>query len=104
MTHPNWISGRVWRTLGQYERAPRKAARDSLLQAALRVRDRSMGMASVNSGFNRSLAAVLALLATTAGAAATPSLVADLVTGEVIAQEDATRPWYPASLTKLMTV
>ncbi len=64
-----------------------------------------MGMASVTSGFNRSLAGVLALLAATAGAsAATPSLVADLVTGEVIAQEEATRPWYPASLTKLMTV
>jgi D-alanyl-D-alanine carboxypeptidase len=63
-----------------------------------------MGMASVISGFNRSLASVLALLAATACAtAATPSLVADLVTGEVIAQEEATRPWYPASLTKLMT-
>jgi D-alanyl-D-alanine carboxypeptidase len=34
---------------------------------------------------------------------AAPSLVADLVTGEVIAQEEATRAWYPASLTKLMT-
>ncbi|MDB5544698.1 MAG: D-alanyl-D-alanine carboxypeptidase [Hyphomicrobiales bacterium] len=64
-----------------------------------------MGMTSVTSGFNRSLAGVLALLAATASAtAATPSLVADLVTGEVIAQEEATRPWYPASLTKLMTV
>jgi D-alanyl-D-alanine carboxypeptidase len=36
-------------------------------------------------------------------ALATPSLVADLVTGEVLLQEDAARPWYPASLTKLMT-
>ena len=34
---------------------------------------------------------------------AAPALVADLATGEVIAQEEATRAWYPASLTKLMT-
>ena len=34
---------------------------------------------------------------------ASPSLVADLVTGEVLLQEDAARRWYPASLTKLMT-
>ena len=36
-------------------------------------------------------------------AKAAPSLVADLVTGEVITHEEATRAWYPASLTKLMT-
>jgi D-alanyl-D-alanine carboxypeptidase len=38
-----------------------------------------------------------------APAQAAPSLVADLATGEVIMQEEATRAWYPASLTKLMT-
>jgi D-alanyl-D-alanine carboxypeptidase len=63
-------------------------------------------MTSVLSrGIACGLVGTLALLAASVDArAATPSLVADLVTGEVIAQEDATRPWYPASLTKLMTV
>jgi D-alanyl-D-alanine carboxypeptidase len=37
-------------------------------------------------------------------AAATPYLVIDAKTGEVIAQQDATEPWYPASLTKLISV
>ncbi|HSP25393.1 MAG TPA: serine hydrolase, partial [Saliniramus sp.] len=33
----------------------------------------------------------------------TPALVADLDTGRVIYAENATDPWFPASLTKLMT-
>ncbi len=37
-------------------------------------------------------------------ASAAPSLVIDVETGAVLHQEDATRPWFPASLTKLMTV
>ena len=36
-------------------------------------------------------------------AAATPSLVIDVGSGEVLHQEQATHTWYPASLTKLMT-
>jgi D-alanyl-D-alanine carboxypeptidase len=64
-----------------------------------------MRMVSLTSGFSGALAGAFALLAATSGAkAGAPSLVADLVTGEVIAQDEATRPWYPASLTKLMTV
>ncbi|MDB5642964.1 MAG: Serine-type D-Ala-D-Ala carboxypeptidase [Hyphomicrobiales bacterium] len=64
-----------------------------------------MRMVWMTSVFSRGLVGALALLAAGGSAqAATPSLVADLVTGEVIAQEEATRPWYPASLTKLMTV
>ena len=40
-----------------------------------------------------------------AGAAqATPFLVADVDTGQVLIQNEATEVWYPASLTKLMTV
>ena len=38
-----------------------------------------------------------------APANATPSLVIDQDTGAVISAQDATEPWYPASLTKLMT-
>jgi len=57
---------------------------------------RAMGLA---------LAAMAGLSATVlAGAAsANPSLVLDLQTGRVLHEEDATRPWYPASLSKLMT-
>lgn len=32
-----------------------------------------------------------------------PYIVADMQTGEVLSERDALRPWYPASLTKLMT-
>ena len=35
---------------------------------------------------------------------ATPALTMDVATGDVLYQEDATQPWYPASTTKLMTV
>ena len=37
-------------------------------------------------------------------ARATPALTMDVATGEVLYQEDATQPWFPASTTKLMTV
>lgn len=36
-------------------------------------------------------------------AQATPSLVIDVESGKVLLAEDATKPWYPASITKLMT-
>jgi len=36
-------------------------------------------------------------------AAAGPSLVVDLDSGQTLAEHEATEPWYPASLTKLMT-
>ena len=38
-----------------------------------------------------------------APANATPSVVVDQDTGAVLSAQDATEPWYPASLTKLMT-
>jgi D-alanyl-D-alanine carboxypeptidase len=48
------------------------------------------------------LAAVLALGAVSARA--TPYLVVDADSDQVLMQNEATAPWYPASLTKLMTV
>ena len=51
--------------------------------------------------FLRAAALAAALFATPALAA--PSLLIDADTGQVISQTDATQPWYPASLTKLMT-
>lgn len=38
-----------------------------------------------------------------AAAAANPAIVVDATTGDVLYAEQATQPWYPASLTKLMT-
>jgi D-alanyl-D-alanine carboxypeptidase len=47
--------------------------------------------------------AVLALLAGAAPAQANPMLLVDLQTGEVLYNNEGGQPWYPASLTKLMT-
>lgn len=43
------------------------------------------------------------LIAATTSASATPTLVIDTATGAVLQEQEASRPWYPASLTKLMT-
>ena len=55
---------------------------------------------------HRALAAlVFAMTASTAiPAMAGPAIVADVDSGRVLYAEEATRPWYPASVTKLMTV
>jgi D-alanyl-D-alanine carboxypeptidase len=47
--------------------------------------------------------ALIAVLALAAPALANPLLLVDLQNGEVLYDEDAGRPWHPASLTKLMT-
>jgi D-alanyl-D-alanine carboxypeptidase len=55
---------------------------------------------------NRGATALLAagLVATTvSGARAETSIVVDVATGAVLSQKDATKRWYPASTTKLMT-
>ncbi|HMN71177.1 MAG TPA: D-alanyl-D-alanine carboxypeptidase family protein [Rhodoblastus sp.] len=49
-------------------------------------------------------AALLALVAGAAPASANPAIVIDAATGETLMQQEATQPWYPASLSKLMTV
>lgn len=49
-------------------------------------------------------AAWLGLMVATAAGAATPSLVVDVESGRVLHADRATDPWYPASITKLMTV
>jgi len=43
-------------------------------------------------------------LVAAASAAATPAIVIDAATGNVLYEEQANEPWYPASLTKLMTI
>lgn len=47
---------------------------------------------------------LMAMIGTANLAAASPSLVVDVKTGSVLEHVEATRPWYPASLTKLLTV
>ena len=47
--------------------------------------------------------AALVLAGSTASAVAGPYIVMDAVTGRVIAHSEAGQPWYPASVTKLMT-
>lgn len=49
------------------------------------------------------IATLLVLSAFGAPASAGPYLLMDVETGQVIAQDDAFKRWYPASLTKLMT-
>ena len=50
------------------------------------------------------VAAFAGALALVAGAAAAgPSLVVDVDSGQTLSESDAAEPWYPASLTKLMT-
>jgi D-alanyl-D-alanine carboxypeptidase len=51
----------------------------------------------------RPAALVCALALGAGGASATPSLVVDVATGQTLFEQEATAPWYPASLTKLMT-
>ena len=57
-------------------------------------------------GFARqgALAAMASLLLGTGLAKANPAIVVDVDSGRVLYQSEATRPWYPASTTKLMTV
>jgi D-alanyl-D-alanine carboxypeptidase len=52
----------------------------------------------------RPIAFAVAGLAAGGASAATPALVADADSGKVLYAERATDPWFPASITKLMTV
>ena len=64
------------------------------------------GLSSLRAGIvlrRIALAAVLIGLLGTA-ARATPMLLVEADTGKVLEQQEAGRPWYPASVTKLMTV
>jgi D-alanyl-D-alanine carboxypeptidase len=51
----------------------------------------------------RFISFVAGALAASAASAATPALVMDVESGKVLYAERATDPWYPASITKLMT-
>lgn len=49
-------------------------------------------------------AALSAAIAAVAEARAAPSVVVDVASGQILQQDQATQSWYPASLTKLMTI
>lgn len=53
--------------------------------------------------FGRRIALIIGLSLSGPALAATPALVVDVDSGKVIYAERATDPWYPASITKLMT-
>lgn len=65
---------------------------------------RSIRMPSVTLSLGTFLAAAVALVSTAGTATANPQMLIDVRTGRVIAHQEAFRKWYPASLTKLMTV
>ena len=48
--------------------------------------------------------AVLAIFFSASPVCATPSLIVDVASGQVLAEDEATASWFPASTTKLMTV
>src|SRR5579863_1372293 len=61
----------------------------------------------MRSGLGRARLGALTLtliVAAATGAAANPSLVIDVDSGQVLSESQSTADWYPASLTKLMTV
>ena len=47
--------------------------------------------------------AIMAFAGVSAAEAGTPALVVDASSGKVLFADRATDPWYPASITKLMT-
>ena len=61
-------------------------------------------MADARSDGSPSFGVAAALALGAASALATPYLVVDADSDQVLMQNEATAPWYPASLTKLMTV
>lgn len=73
------------------ERADARAARSVGIR---RMSSRAVAIAVASIGF----------LVAAGAQAATPSLVVDVESGRVLHAERATDPWYPASITKLMTV
>ncbi len=60
-------------------------------------------LSKVRGALSKAAVAVVFSLFAVAGAEAGPYLVVDVSSGETIISKDATTPWYPASLTKLMT-
>lgn len=67
--------------------------------------DKTGSSLPITTPIRRRLAAALVALGFCAGtsAVANPLVVADIAGGQVLEAREATTPWYPASLTKLMT-
>src|SRR5690606_37948925 len=86
--------GKAWSIVGRAALSP---SRPSGAQMSFFRSRAAAGALSLLTG-------AMAFLVSPSDARAAPSLVVDAATGAVLHAEEATRPWYPASLTKLMTV
>ncbi len=64
---------------------------------------REMALRATSTNRLRAAVLVCALALGAGEASATPSLVVDVDSGQTLFEREATAPWYPASLTKLMT-
>ena len=62
-----------------------------------------MALSATSANRLRAAALACALALGASEASATPELVVDVDTGQTLFERDATAPWFPASLTKLMT-
>jgi D-alanyl-D-alanine carboxypeptidase len=62
-----------------------------------------MALTATSTNRLRAAALACALALGVSAASATPELVVDVDSGETLFERDATAPWFPASLTKLMT-
>ncbi len=62
-----------------------------------------MGSTATSTTWLRAAFLLCALMLGVREAAANPALVVDAASGQILFERDATEPWYPASLTKLMT-
>jgi len=62
-----------------------------------------MGSIATSMKSLRAAALVCAMALGVGQAAATPALIVDVDSGQTLFERDSTQPWYPASLTKLMT-
>ncbi len=80
----------------------REPALPGLFSLSVRSAPFRSAMGAVSSRL--ALAAMIVLSFAGARAAATPVLLVEADTGKVLEQQDAGKPWYPASVTKLLTV
>ncbi|MDE2578067.1 MAG: serine hydrolase [Hyphomicrobiales bacterium] len=94
------------------ERAAGKSGRDPFPSfqfvarrlALGRTRARFSNEVFVNNRLKAILCAALAVSLGAGAARANPAIVIDAASGDTLYQQDATRVWFPASLSKLMTV
>ncbi len=86
------------------EQAAEKPSRIEKPLETLQNRKPGMSFLLQSRRIGAALAVLVLAAATSAGALANPKIAVDVNSGRVIEHEDAFQRWYPASLTKLMTI